>query len=221
MAWCAGFVDSACFRRLYGTYTSHVTGNTASLARSAAAAQWHDAARFAIAIASFLTGLMVSAALQHVERRKGIRSAFAAVLALEILLLGLFIPLSAAYAPIPLLIFLPAAAMGLQTVTVTRVARLRVFTTYLTGNLSQFAEAAAACFFADTDHAESRRRAVVTGSLWLAFLAGALAGIAAERAWGAIALLCPMVVLAGAIPVDLRRPRALGDTAPEQSVTVV
>ena len=44
-------------------------------------------------------------------------------------------------APGALLIFLPAAAMGVQSVTVTRVGSLRVYTTYLTGSLSKFSEA--------------------------------------------------------------------------------
>lgn len=212
MAWCAGFVDAACYQRLARTFTSHMTGNTASLASRIVAGEWRDAGRFALAIASFVTGLLVSASLQHLERRKGIRSAFAAVLTLEILLLAAFIPLSGAPGtPLPVLIFLPAAAMGMQTVTVTRVGSLRVYTTYLTGSLAKFAEAVSAALFAGRDWREPLYQAAVTAALWCAFLVGAVAGMAAESSWGSIGLLCPVIVLAGAIPIDLRRPRALGD----------
>jgi uncharacterized membrane protein YoaK (UPF0700 family) len=212
MAWCAGFVDVAAYQRLSRTYTSHMTGNTASLASHMVKGEWADAARFIVAIASFLAGLLISAALQHLERRQGVRSAFAAVLALEVLLLAVFIPLSGvSSAPLPLLIFLPAAAMGMQTVTVTRVGRLRVYTTYLTGGLSKFSEAVTGCLFADCDRREAARQAAITGGIWLAFLLGGLSGATAERAWGAIALLTPMLILCATIPVDLLRPRALGD----------
>lgn len=213
LAWCAGFVDAACYQSLAHTYTSHITGNTASLSSHAVAAAWDDAGRFGLAIASFLAGLLLSAFLQQVEHREGIRSAFAAVLALEVLLLGGFIFLSARPAPLALLLVLPAMAMGMQTVTVTRVGRLRVYTTYMTGNLSKFAEAAVACLFAEPDRRESRRQAAVTFSLWFAFLAGCICGVAADNAYGSIALLAPMGILACCIPIDLRRPRALGDTA--------
>jgi uncharacterized membrane protein YoaK (UPF0700 family) len=39
------------------------------------------------------------------------------------------------------MVALPAAAMGIQTVTMRRVAGLRVCTTYVTGTLSKWAEA--------------------------------------------------------------------------------
>lgn len=212
MAWCAGFVDAASYERLERTYTSHMTGNTASLASHAVAGAWADAGRYAWAIAAFLAGLLASASLQHLERRQGIRSAFAAVLAIEVLLMAAFIPLSGrANTPLPLLLFLPAAAMGMQTVTVTRVGRLRVYTTYITGNLSKFAEAVTGYWFSVGDRRESARQAAVTGGLWLAFLIGAALGVAADRAWGAVALLWPITVLAAAIPVDLIRPKMLGD----------
>jgi uncharacterized membrane protein YoaK (UPF0700 family) len=212
MAWCAGFVDVACYYRLARTYTSHMTGTTASIAEGLGHGDWGDVGKFSCALLSFLAGLVLSATLQHVERRQGIRSAYAGVLAIEILLLAAFIPLSGIRgAPLPLLIFLPAAAMGMQTVTIRQVGRLRVYTTYLTGNLSKFSESVTACFFSDRDRAESFRHAAVTFGLWAAFLAGGWAGISTATAWGAIALLAPMAVLAACIALDLRLPKALGD----------
>lgn len=233
MAWCAGFVDAGCYLRLHRTYTSHVTGDTAHLASRIANGQWHDAARFAWAIACFLIGLLISATLQHIERREGIRSAFALVLGLEALLLAIFIPLSAAAGvSILLLIFLPAAAMGMQTVTVTRVHHLRLYTTFLTGNLSEFVESITAYFFWAWDQTggafparlfrmlrvtprpETVRHAVVTVGIWTAFLIGAVCGVAGADGWGSVALAAPIAVLLGLAALDVRRPSSVGDKPP-------
>ena len=142
MAWCAGFVDAVAYNQLQQIYTSHMTGNTASLANHLLHRDWHQAARFGWVIVCFMMGLVISASLTRAERRRGIRRAFAASLALELALLGIFIWMGTnpphAW---QLAIFLPGAAMGVQTVTVTRVGYLRVYTTYLTGSLSKLSEA--------------------------------------------------------------------------------
>lgn len=58
------------------------------------------------------------------------------------------------------LLSLPAAARGMQTVTVTRVAGLRVYTTYLTGSLAKFSEALVhyAFWFRDRTRGRFRKR---------------------------------------------------------------
>jgi len=161
-------------------------------------------------IASFLIGLLLSASLTHAERRKGIRSAFAAALGLEAALLLLFVLLRrSAVATDALLTFLPAAAMGIQTVTVTRVGSLRVYTTYLTGNLSKFSEAATSYLFwlwdrvrhrfahrigrvlRITPRQRSAQQAALTAGLWITFFTGAIAGVASDRLWAAPSLIVP------------------------------
>ena len=184
-------------------------------------------------MASFLCGLLIGAWLRRVERRFWIRSAFAAVLALEIVLLLLFIGCAGIPDfPVAALIFLAAAAMGMQTVTVNRVGSLRVYTTFHTGSLSKFAEAFMEYLFwaRDLTRGRFRRRispvlrvtgrqspmqyAAVNIGVWLAFAAGALGGIRAVARWGSAALLLAMAPLAVAILVDLKKPRAVGEKDP-------
>lgn len=231
MSWCAGFVDAVSYLELRHLYTSHMTGNTAALASRALNADWHEAALYGWTIACFLIGLLISASLTLAERREGIRSAFAAALGLEVVLLALFVGLDrAGSAPQALLIFLPAAAMGIQTVTVTRVGSLRVYTTYLTGSLSKFAEAAAQYLFwfwdrtkgrlririakvlCVTPRQESARHALVTASLWMAFFIGAVFGAAGDSLWRVPSLGFPILLLALTIAVDVYSPAALGET---------
>ncbi len=228
MAWCAGFVDAAAYLRVSRTYTSHITGNTSTVARRMIEGQWQTAGRAGWAILCFCVGLLISATLQHIERGKSMRPAFPVVLGLEIILLGVFIPLAGLpSAPLWLLIFLPAAAMGMQTVTVRRVGTLRLYTTFMTGNLSEFSETLTGYLFWARDRMRGRfrsrcllvlrltprqetaQRAAVSLGLWLAFLTGTVCGIAGDLAWGAIVMLLPMAVLAAIIPLDLRRPRAI------------
>ena len=230
MSWCAGFVDAVSYLELRHLYTSHMTGNTASLASHVLKGDLSEAALYGWTIVCFLLGLLISASLTLAERRDGIRSAFAAALGLEIVLLALFVALDqAGSGPEALLIFLPAAAMGIQTVTVTRVGSLRVYTTYLTGNLSEFAEAVTQYLFwfwdrtkgrlrirvakvlRVTPRQESARHALVTASLWMAFFIGAAFGVAGDRLWRVPSLGLPILLLAVTIAVDVYSPAALGE----------
>ncbi len=235
MALCAGFVDAACYSELSRLYTSHMTGNTASFASHVLRDGWQGAVRYGWAIACFVIGLLVSASLTHAERRRGIRSAFAAALSVEVALLLLFTLLGwAAGTPGALLIFLPAAAMGIQTVTVTRVGSLRVYTTYLTGSLAKFSEALTEYVFwfwdrtrgrfqrriakvlRVTPRRESAQQAALTAGLWIGFFVGAVAGFAGEDSWGRAVLTIPAALLATIILVDLRCPVALGEFSEDE-----
>ncbi len=223
-------MDVGCYQKLHQTYTSHITGATASTASHLVLAMWPGAGRSALAIGSFILGLLISASLRHIERRKRIRSAFAVVLAIEIVLIGVFIACGAQAAfPIEPLIFFAACAMGMQTVTVTRVGKVRVYTTFHTGNASKFSEAMTSYLFWAWDRTRGRFRArlfrvlrvtarqetaqqtAVTAGVWIAFLAGAVSAAAAVGAWGLTALILPMFPLAAAILADWKAPSALGE----------
>ena len=233
MSFSAGFVDAGCYQRLRQTYTSHITGATASTASHVVRGVWMDAGRFACAIGAFVLGLLIGAALRHVQRRQRIRSAFAAVLTVEILLLALFIAgAMQPWFPLDLLVFYAATAMGMQTVTVTRVGRLRIYATFHTGSLSKFAEALTSYFLWAWDRTRGRFRrrfslvlrvtprqetmqqVVVSLGVWFTFLLGALAGVAAVAAWGSAAIILAMLPLLWAIVVDWRKPAELGEKDP-------
>lgn len=136
MAWTAGFLDVFGWLAFSHVYTSHMTGNTASFAIRVTEADWTEARRYMHAILAFVAGLLYGAAVIKAARRRGVHSSFAIALGTEIVLLIAFIGTGTRYA-----IALLPPALGIQTVTITRVAGLRVYTTYLTGSLSKFAEA--------------------------------------------------------------------------------
>jgi uncharacterized membrane protein YoaK (UPF0700 family) len=245
LAWAAGFVDAAVWSVFYHVYTSHMTGNTASFANAIVERKWGQALLHGWVFVPFMAGLLYSAATTKAARRHGFHSSFSIALLTELLLLSAFVELGSRYLdnghpkmPIGVIGFallsMPAAAMGLQTVTVTRINGLRVYTTYLTGSLSKFSESVIDYLFWVRDRTRGRLRsrfykvlrltprqnsvqhAALTAGLWVGFFLGALSGIVAEQRFALVALYAPMAVLGVAIAVDLIRPVAAADE-PEQS----
>lgn len=205
-------------------YTSHMTGNTASLAIRLAGGEWNDAPRYAVPILTFVGGLLYGAFVITAARRRGIHSSFSIALGTEIVLLTTFVALSPRYA-----VGLLPAALGIQTVTVTRVSGLRVYTTYLTGSLSKSAEAAVQYAFWVYDRTRGRfanrigkvlrvtprmpyaHHVIVTAGLWAGFFVGGICGALAEPRYGAPGALVALAVLVPATAVDLIRPVAAAD----------
>ena len=156
------------------------------------------------------------------------------------LLLGAFIGLGSGYVdkaqlkppagPIEyLLLSIPVGAMGVQTVTVTSINGLRVYTTYLTGSLSKFAEAIVDYLFWLRDRTHGRfttrfgkvlrvsprrrsfQHAILTAGLWVAFFLGSCCGALAEPRFKLLSLFAPMTILITAVIVDLIWPVAAAD----------
>lgn len=240
LSWTAGFVDAVGWLALLHIYTSHMTGNTASFGIDFAQRDWLQAFHHSWPLIPFLLGLIFGAATSSWARRKGWHSSFSIVLVTEVVLLSIFIWVGSLYsvngtikapssAAFYFLLSMPAAAMGLQTVTVTRVFGLRVYTTYLTGSLSKFAEAVVhhAFWFYDRTRGHSRKRfwialrvsmhqkyaqhAVLTGGLWVAFFVGTVCGALLKQRYRLLSLLFPCAILLLATIVDLFRPVAAAD----------
>jgi uncharacterized membrane protein YoaK (UPF0700 family) len=233
-------VDITVWLILYHVYASHMTGNTASFADEIVQRNWSEAFHHGWVILPFLGGLLYSAATTKAARRKGFHSSFSIALITEVLLLASFVALGSRYVeknelkPPPglieyVLLALPAAAMGIQTVTVTNINGLRVYTTYLTGSLSKFSEAVTDYLFWLHDRTRGRVRArlgktlrvsprrksfqhaILTASLWIGFFLGAFCGALAERQFVLFGLYAPMAVLTAAVVIDLMWPVAAAD----------
>ena len=238
LAWVAGYVDAAGWFVFAHIYTSHMSGNTASLGQSVALAEWRKACSYGWPSLCFALGLIAGAFLIHIGKRRGFHSTLSLVLGLETLFLGLVVLLGLRFR-VPggaysqsgwknlLLVSLAAAAMGLQTVTLTRVGRMRVYTTYVTGSLSLFAESLAAYCLWVYDRAggrffrrlrrilrvsrrqESFQHLVLTAGLWAGFGAGAVCGALGLQAWDVLALCVPITILLLLTLVDRTRPVSL------------
>lgn len=240
MAWVAGFVDVVGWLAMYHIYTSHMTGNTAALGVDLAQRNWTEAMGHAWPLLPFVIGLTFGATTTAWARRMHWHSSFSIALVTELVLLLCFVwlgtryslrgqPLVSSSLQFYFLLSLPSAAMGLQTVTVTRVAGLRVYTTYLTGSLTKFAEAIAHYAFWFYDRTRGRfgsrfskavritprqryaQHAALTGGLWVAYLLGAFSAVPLKQRYSLFALFFPITVLSIATVIDLLRPVAAAD----------
>lgn len=240
MGWAAGYIDVCGWLVLAHVYTAHMTGNTVSLGVDMAQGDWTQALHHGWPILAFLGGLLFSAMTAGVARRREVRSSFAIALGTEVVLLAVFIyagtqlriaenPKEVSTGALLFLIAVLAASLGMQTVTVTRINGLRVYTTYLTGSLSKFAEAVTdyVLWFHDRTHGRFGRRigkvlrvtprqrcaqhAALTGGLWIFYFAGAVCGASMEHRYALMALLAPLVVLVCATFIDLKWPVMAAD----------
>lgn len=229
LAWVAGFVDAVGWLFVFHIYTSHMTGNTAAFGISAAQSNWRDGWRHAWPIVPFLFGGLFSAFSTAAARRKKIHSSFSIALAVEVALLLVFIFAERRHTSTDTLTSLLAAAMGVQTLTVTRVSGLRIYTTYLTGSLSKFSEAVVryGFWFRDRTRGRMARRIgkvlrvtprldyaqhmLLTIGLWFGFFFGAFTGAMMRQAMGLDCMILPAAALVVAILVDLLRPVAAAD----------
>ncbi|HWE00191.1 MAG TPA: DUF1275 family protein, partial [Bryobacteraceae bacterium] len=159
-----------------------------------------EAIRFAWPVATFVAGLFMSAAITAVAKKRGFHSSFGIALGIEALLLFVSPLITDSLALTAVL----AGSMGIQTLTVTTSRGLRIYTTYMTGNLSQFAEGATK-YLVSGSRIE-RDHSVITGLLWLFFLGGTLAGAAAHGIWDRAAAIAPAMLIALLAAADFRRP---------------
>lgn len=224
MTWAAGFVDLAGYVSLYGLYTSNMTGNTVAMARHISELQWSGVVRRGWPILAFVFGLMLGAFIYEAEKRHKIQIPFPPAIALEALLIAIFIAagigtgFKANIPPQPaakffVMVALLAVPMGIQNVVIRKVGGINVYTTFVTGSLVKFAENLSQYLFwlRDRTHLRFRRRilkvlrvsprtlafqrAALTLGLWLAYTAGAVCGGFSIRRWALLGMIAPLVLL--------------------------
>ena len=188
LAALAGWIDAVSFVRWNGLYVSFMSGNTTSFAVSVATHDWAEAMRRASILLAFVFGVAGGVLLglaaqkrraQFVPIGEGVLLIFAAVLT------RLSLP-----ALVPLLL---AIAMGMQNEALRRTGRYSIALTYVTGTIVRFGRglASASC------GTGSWNSILPYLGVWLAFLAGALAGAVAAGFDGASAIVFPVPILAG------------------------
>lgn len=213
LSWTAGFVDAFGYLFLARVFTAHMSGNTSAFGLFLSLHKWKHVAWRGWPVAMFVAGLLGGAAIMEGGRRLG-RNGMKVLLILEMALLaGLLLAaatepsgtMAGAFGPLRWgIVALPALAMGIQTVAVTRIGEVPISTTYITGTLHTFAEAAVQFLYSRWAREPIRRamgrrqlrHAMLAAALWSAFFAGAIAAAAAKSAWGAAALGGPLFALA-------------------------
>jgi uncharacterized membrane protein YoaK (UPF0700 family) len=229
LTFAAGIVDIIGYVTVYHTFTAHMTGTTVHLGNALVERHWPEAIIAASVVLAFLTGSVLGRSILEVGARKRVRSIAVATLGIEFLLLLTFLVAAkdvlnrgaSATSTTASLLAVLAAAMGLQTATLTRVGPLTVHTTFVTGMLNKLAQMISHALHATWDiltsdpderaqHHERRRtagrQAQFLLSIWVAYLGGAAGGTWLQMRWGVRALIAPAAALLIAMAVDCIRP---------------
>lgn len=229
LTFAAGCVDIIGYVTLYHAFTAHMTGETVLLAQNVLAAHWLDAAKAACVIASFLMGSILGRVLIEMGSRTGIRRIASATLLLEAALVMGVVPLARGHAvnekaALGLLAML-AAAMGMQTATLTRIGSLTVHTTFVTGMLNKLAQLLSQAMFLIWDRARGRdtaaerrqvfRRAEFKVFIWFLYSLGAGTGVWMDQLWGLGSLLLPVGIILLGIVLDQIAPLSLEEEQEE------
>ncbi len=217
LAFAAGCVDIIGFIRCGHAFTAHLTGETVRLGQGMIDLKSEEVSKAGVIIAIFVMGSIVGRAVIEVGSRVKIRSAAMMCLLLEAVLIALVIPSSRNQM---LSLGLLAAAMGVQTATLTRLGPLTVHTTFVTGMLNKFAQLISHVCFLTYDVVRGSRTAVVSRAkffsqarfifaIWLLYVLGATVGTSTSSWWGVDALLLPAVLASLLACVDLISPLAV------------
>ncbi len=218
LTFTAGCVDVIGYLNLFHTFTANMTGETVHLGEHLVGRHWANVTLAGGLVAAFLMGSILGRALIEVGSRRRMRSVATWALLLEAILITAVGLRTSELPPTGALVML-AAAMGLQTATLTRVGSLTVHTTFVTGMLNKLAQLLSHGAFLTYDllrgrptadrRSETIRQARFIFSIWLLYLTGAATGAWMNSAWGLRSLLLPVLVVLLTIIVDQIAPLSI------------
>ena len=215
----AGYVDAAGYVALVRLFTAHQSGNTAGLGAALGSGTWPDIWRRGVAILAFTLGVAVGTAMVEINNRSRPNRSAAILASAELLLLGVALAVGEAESvggvlhashPLPYAIAAVAlaGAMGLQTVSLRRIGGRNVRTTFVTGIVTNIAESLVVAWSRrrGPERTEMLAFSRLLSSIWIVYLAGAVAGAVAERTWSFAALGVAMALTAAIALRDVRSP---------------
>ena len=177
-----------------------MSGNTVVTAAYVETRKWNEAILHALPIPCFVFGVVLGVVIDESKARLGPSAGFAPILALEAALLVVFAILGARLTPasahpvsvlFAFALAMPVIAMGLQNATLRRIGGKSVRTTFITGMLTDFAEYATKAVLGTGP----LRSALISGSMWLAYLIGAAVGGLLDLRIGTVSILLPAAML--------------------------
>jgi uncharacterized membrane protein YoaK (UPF0700 family) len=235
----AGFVDAIGYLMLARIYVANMSGNSIAVGFSSAERKWQAVAHHGWPIAAFSLGLIAGGIVAEVQRRRGVRRAVGWSLCLEACFLAAFTFCAAGmlgwhahaaperWFPQWLLAGLAAMAMGIQNVTLRAAGAMTVYTTHVTGALTQLAdnlvqyalwvreqlqqrdralpERLRSLLRATPPHPAFRKTAFLMG-VWSVYVFGASAGAWSLNRFGAVSATIPLTLLTALAALELVRP---------------
>ena len=227
-----GFVDAVGYIALFQIFTANMSGNSVHMGMYLGQLDFSQLMRPACAVIAYVTGIILTRIVVQVAARRQIRRIASFTLAAEALLLVIFARATPAMhlgeivdlqSPTYFsLVALLAFAMGVQTATLTHTGPFTVYTTFVTGTLTKFAEAFTRTLFWGYDRVrdsvrvteiiklaprqQAVRETALLASTWTCYILGAAIGTLIKRHWELRALYLPVAVLMVFVLIDRVRP---------------
>jgi uncharacterized membrane protein YoaK (UPF0700 family) len=191
LTFAAGLVDIVGYVGVFHFYTAQLTGTTVQLGHGLANHNWVNVYAAAIIVASFLCGSILGRALIEIGSRKRIRRIATATLSIEAVMLAALTQVRPGFTIGPFwALAVLAAAMGIQTATLTGIGPLTVHTTFVTGMINKLAQLVSHLMFrgydlprskarsaeAHRDQRRDRQQALFLSAVWLFYVGGAAIG---------------------------------------------
>jgi uncharacterized membrane protein YoaK (UPF0700 family) len=208
LAWVGGSLDAVSYLALGHVFTANMTGNTVLLAIALGSGDLARALRSLLAVFGFALGVAVGTGLLR-GQATGWSVRVNRVLSLEACLLGVAVLLSAfaghAVLPKPWvqgLIVLLGTVMGMQSAAVRQVHLAGVWTTFITGTLTEWVAGL-------IDHAppEGLPLVRVQATVYATYGLAALVTAWLQQRWPPWAVALPWLVLLAVVVCGVRRMR--------------
>src|SRR6267154_3860231 len=201
LAFVGGYCDAAGYV-LAKTFTAHVTGALVLAAISVASHDWRTLLRHLLAIALFLTGLILILISERFITRMPSRFLLPVVMIAEIILISTacLALVSNLTAKSGLFVGCMSLALGLQNGAFSQAGGISVHTTYLTGMITSLLKTEAQRHRSETsaqDKLASHQKVSLLGGIWLVFILGATVGAAMVFWLGAPGVIGAAILLLG------------------------
>jgi uncharacterized membrane protein YoaK (UPF0700 family) len=217
LTFAAGLVDIVGYLGVLHFFTAHLTGATVELGHGLANHNWVNVSAVAIIVASFFCGSVLGRILIEIGSRKRIRRIATVTLAIEAVMLAALAQVRPGFAIRPFWgLAMLAAAMGIQTATLTGIGPLTVHTTFVTGMINKLAQLVSHLMFrgydllhsksrnaeAHRDQRRDRQQALFLSAVWLFYVGGAAIGTWAFSSLGLRTLFIAVGLLLISLATD-------------------
>ena len=167
----AGFVDAVSYTELGAIFAANMTGNSVLFAIAAVRGESARAASYALTLAVFLAGAIISSLLRRITKQPAVALVGAAAL----LLVAALVP-AARDQQLALL----ACAMGLQGGAITRFGPINLTTVVVTGTMVRLADNLVEHVM-PANSVPAPQSARLDALAWFAYIAGAALAVGAQH----------------------------------------
>jgi uncharacterized membrane protein YoaK (UPF0700 family) len=239
LTFAAGMVDVIGYIAVYHMFVAHMTGDTVHLGHNLVIGNWDQAVKASTVIVTFVAGSIAGRSIIEGGTRRKMKSVATVSLTLEAILILIVVwaaPTGVGHhaenvGSISWVLALLAAAMGVQTATLTRIGPLTIHTTFVTGMLNKLAQEISRWLFWLHDEwgkragwrefvrrsgqYDSTRTAALMAGIWVCYALGSVLGTWMSRQWSTQSLYIPVGLLGIAVIVDQVRPLSLEEEKDE------